>query len=226
MALDEAYTRLAAAWRRRKRLGESDCEEIRAGLIAQPVNAVSSLAYVAGGGWVVARGVQAGRPHAVAFGALLGAVGVGSILYHGPCPPGAQQAHDSSLAVALGLVVLHNTVAVTGRRELVPDVVQVGAAAGAAVSVLPSGRFTNPVVGVLGLAAVATEAVSVRGHRVPGPSVTAAVTLGLGALINGLSRTGGPLCRPKSLFQGHAAWHILSAASLAAWARGALLPPA
>ena len=42
------------AWRRRRRLGESDCEEIRSGFIAQPVNALSSVAYVAGGGWVVA----------------------------------------------------------------------------------------------------------------------------------------------------------------------------
>ena len=37
----------------------------------------------------------------------------------------------------------------------------------------------------------------------------------LGVIINGLSRTGGPLCRPESLLQGHAAWHVLSAASLA-----------
>ena len=68
---------MAAAWRRRRRLGESDCEEIRTGLVAQPVNALSSLAYVAGGGWVAMRGVQAGQPAAVAFGGLLGAVGLG-----------------------------------------------------------------------------------------------------------------------------------------------------
>ena len=216
---------MAATWRRRRRLGESDCEQIRTGLIAQPVNALSSLAYVAGGGWVAARGVRAGRPAAVAFGALLGAVGVGSVLYHGPCPPGAQQVHDSSLAAALGFVVLHNTAAVTGLQRAVPGVVQLGATVGAAVPVLPTGRFTNHVVVVLGLAAVATEAVSVRGHRAAGPSAAAAVGLALGVIINGLSRTGGPLCRPGSLVQGHAAWHMLSAASLAAWARGALLPP-
>ena len=168
---------MAAAWRRRRRLGESDCEQIRTGLIAQPINTLSSLAYVAGGGWVAARGVQAGRPAAVAFGALLGAVGAGSILYHGPCPPGAQQAHDSSLAAALGFVVLHNTAAVTGRPRTVSGVVQLGAAVAAALPVLPTGRFTNQVVAVLGLAAVATEAVSVRDHRAAGPSAAAAVSL-------------------------------------------------
>lgn len=33
------------------------------------------------------------------------------------------------------------------------------------------------------------------------------------------SRTGGPLCRPDSLWQGHAGWHTLSAAALVLWAR-------
>ena len=214
------------AWRRRRRLGESDCEEIRTGFIAQPVNAVSSLAYVAGGGWVAAGGVRDGRPAAVAFGGLLGAVGAGSVLYHGPCPPGAQQAHDASLAAALGLVVLHNTAAISGRHHLVRGATQVAAAIAAAVPVLPNGRFTNQVAAVLGIAAVATEAISVRRHHPRGPAAAAAGTLALGALVNVLSRTGGPLCRPQSLIQGHAVWHVLSAVSLAAWARGALLPDA
>jgi hypothetical protein len=221
--LGEARTRLAAAWGRRRRLGESDCEEIRTGPIAQPVNALSSLAYVACGGWVAARGARRARPAAVAFGSLLGAVGVGSILYHGPCPPGAERAHDTSLAATLGLVVLHNAATVTGRNGPAPAGAQLGAAAAAAMPVLVSRRFTNPDVTVLGLAAVATEVASVRGHRGAGLSAAAAGSLALGALINGLSRTGGPLCRPRSLLQGHAAWHVLSAASLAAWARGALL---
>jgi hypothetical protein len=214
---------MAAAWRRRRRLGESDCEEIRAGPIAQPVNALSSLAYVAGGSWVAARGVQAERPAAVTFGALLGGVGIGSVLYHGPCPPGARETHDSTLAAALALVVLHNAAAVTGRHRPVPRVVQAAAVVAAALPVVASGRFTNPVVAVLGLAGAATEAMVVRSHGTAGRSAAAALTLG--AVINGLSRTGGPLCRPNSLLQGHAAWHLLSAAALAAWARGALLEP-
>ena len=217
---------MADAWRRRRRLGESDCEEIRSGFIAQPVNALSSVAYVAGGGWVVASGARAGRPAAVAFGGLLGAVGVGSVLYHGPCPPGAQQAHDASLAAALGLVVLHNTAAISGRHHLVRGAAQAAVAIAAAVPVLPRGRFTNQVAAVLGIAAVTTEALSVRSHHPRGPAAAAAGTLALGALVNILSRTGGPLCRPTSLIQGHAVWHVLSAVSLAAWARGALLPAA
>ena len=220
-AVGETRTRIAAAWRQRRRLGESDCEEIRDGLIAQPVNVGSSLAYVAGGAWVAARGVQSGQSAAVAFGGLLGAVGVGSILYHGPCPPEAQAAHDTSLAAALGLVVLHNAAAMTSRHRTIPGGVQLGAAAAAAIPVLPRGRFTNQVAAVLGVAAITTEALSVRDHR---PAATGGRRRGnpaaLGALLNVLSRTGGPLCRPKSLLQGHAAWHLLSAFSthfLGAW---------
>ena len=35
-------------------------------------------------------------------------------------------------------------------------------------------------------------------------------------------RTGGPLCDPDSPLQGHAVWHLLSAAALALWAEAAL----
>ncbi len=225
-SLSEARAQLSAAWRRRRRLGESDCEEIGSGLLAQPVNALSSLAYVAGGSWVARRGAQSGRPAAMAFGGVLGAVGAGSVLYHGPCPPGAQQAHDASLAAAMGLVVLHNTAAMTGRHGRAPGLVHLGAAVVAALPVLPSGRYTNPVVALLGVSALATEVQSVRyGIHARRPAAISAGTFALGALIHALSRTGGPLCRPHSRLQGHALWHVLSAVSLAAWARGALLPP-
>jgi hypothetical protein len=224
-SLGDARARLVEAWERRERLGESDCEEIRPGLVAQPANAASSLAYVAAGCWVAAGGIRSRRPAAVAFGALLGAVGVGSVLYHGPCPPGAQQAHDTSLAAALGVMVLHNAAAVTGRAGLVRGSAQLAAAAAAAVPVLPSARLTNPVVGMLGATALATEVATLRGGRPREPAAVVAGCMALGGLVHGLSRTGGPLCRPRSLLQGHAVWHGLSAVALAAWARGALLPP-
>jgi hypothetical protein len=33
----------------------------------------------------------------------------------------------------------------------------------------------------------------------------------------GLGRTGSPLCRPESVLQMHGAWHVLAAATFAAW---------
>lgn len=41
-----------------------------------------------------------------------------------------------------------------------------------------------------------------------------------------LGRTTSPWCDPDSLLQGHAAWHLLAAAALAAWAVAVLDPPA
>jgi hypothetical protein len=58
-------------------------------------------------------------------------------------------------------------------------------------------------------------------------SQVAAWALVLGALALGglaflLGRTGSPLCVPTSLFQAHAAWHILVAIATAAYAWAAL----
>lgn len=37
---------------------------------------------------------------------------------------------------------------------------------------------------------------------------------GVGVVVWGASRTGGPLCRPESVLQGHAVWHVLAAVAL------------
>lgn len=139
-------------------LGGSDCEALHDGLLGQPVNAVSSLAYVVAGVYVLRRG----GPATVA--AALAAVGVGSVLYHGPMPAGAGPVHDGSI-VALGAAV-----AVAGLR----------------------GRLARPTptAWLLGGAAIA---------------------------VNLLTRTDAPLCRPDSLLQGHAAWHVLTAVVVALW---------
>jgi hypothetical protein len=90
-------------------LGASDCEALHAGWLGQPVNAVSSLAYVAAGLCVLRRGGPAGPA------AALGLVGVGSVLYHGPMPGSAGLVHDGSiyLLVAAGVVAAR-------RRRRVP----------------------------------------------------------------------------------------------------------
>jgi hypothetical protein len=41
-----------------------------------------------------------------------------------------------------------------------------------------------------------------------------------------LGRSDSPWCDPDSLLQGHAAWHLLTAAALACWAVATLDPPA
>ena len=47
--------------------------------------------------------------------------------------------------------------------------------------------------------------------------LTALGILAIGALVGTLSRTGGPLCRPDSIWQGHGFWHVAAAVALGLW---------
>ncbi|HEX4907743.1 MAG TPA: hypothetical protein VFW32_04060, partial [Actinomycetes bacterium] len=83
---------------------------------------------------------------------------------------------------------------------------------------------------VVGFVAVAEVARLVgRGRLAPGRRVAYRAALALaaaGAACWWLGRTASPWCDPDSLLQGHAAWHLLAAAALAAWAVAALDPAA
>ena len=88
-------------------LGAGDCERLHDGLIAQPVNTASALAYLAVGAWLAGRG----RP---GFGLAVAAAGVGSVDYHGPGSPAARLLHDGTLYAVVGFVAW-NEVAVDDR---------------------------------------------------------------------------------------------------------------
>jgi hypothetical protein len=171
-------------------LGAGDCERLHDGLIAQPVNTASALAYVAVGVWVAGRGLRAGpdgradpgRRRTVAFGLAVTLAGVGSVDYHGPGSPAARLLHDGGLYAVVGLVAWRELVRRGGRIAW------------------PPGRR--------------------RAYRL------ALAATAAGAACWWLGRTTSPWCDPGSLLQGHAAWHALGAAALAAWARAVLLPPA
>jgi hypothetical protein len=82
-------------------VARSDCERIRPGLIAQPVNTVSSLAYVVAGVVIARRarrdgGALEGRRLALAAAAV--AAGLASAAYHGPGGRWGKLAHDGGLA--------------------------------------------------------------------------------------------------------------------------------
>jgi hypothetical protein len=87
-------------------LGEGDCEEISGALLNQPTNALSSVAFVVCGTWLLARlrSLDGGqRRTAGAYGALVLANGLGSLAYHGPQFAGAEILHDLP---AMGLLVM------------------------------------------------------------------------------------------------------------------------
>lgn len=83
--------------------GHTDCERIAGAMLAQPVLAVTSLAYVAVGVAVLSRAVRVRAPLAGTAGLALVAVGAGSFAYHGPQPSWAELAHNWPI-VAVGAV--------------------------------------------------------------------------------------------------------------------------
>ena len=89
-------------------LGAGDCERLHDGLIAQPVNTASALAYVAVGAWLAGRGLRAdtGRPPLVAFGLAVAVAGIGSVDYHGTGSPAARLLHDGGLYAVVGFVAV------------------------------------------------------------------------------------------------------------------------
>jgi predicted membrane channel-forming protein YqfA (hemolysin III family) len=74
--------------------GQSDCEYVVGGALAQPVLAITSLAYVVVGVAVLCWSVRVRGVLAATAGIVLIAVGVGSFVFHGPQPSWAGLVHD------------------------------------------------------------------------------------------------------------------------------------
>ena len=146
-----------------RHVAEGDCERIRPGLIGQPANAASSLAFIAAA-VPIWRGATGRHRAWRGVAAALAFEGVGSVAYHGPGGKASKFVHDVGL---LFLVLAYARVAREDAASLRP----------------------RPAALVLGACAVA---------------------------LHTLSRTGGPLCSCNSKLQGHAVFHLLAAAAIAA----------
>lgn len=204
----------------------ADCEFLADGFLAQPINAVSSLAFVVGGFLLFFAATQRGfrGPLATAFGATMVAVGVGSVAFHGPGGVVADWVHDGSITALLVLIVAAEIGSSIGwnQRRVVWGWVVVSAVLwsvewiwSGAGDTLNAPLAAFAVVGVLATQrATAAEPDERTGGILVGLSI-----LGLGGLIMLLSRTGGPLCAPNSVLQGHAIWHVLAATGIFLYAR-------
>ena len=215
-------------------VGATDCELLRDGLIAQPANTLSSLAFVVVGVWIVVRGSRSPRethPWALLFGAAVIANGVGSVLFHGPGSAPGKWLHDLAIASVLILVVAYDLSLLRrwsfegGATTATVGLVLVGGL----VAVAPT---TSSFLLALAVpAAIAEVAVYRAGLRAPpwrnvktAPAFYgAAAVLAVGAAAVALGRTGGLLCRPESLAQGHSLFHVAMAVTLGAWAASAVL---
>lgn len=200
-----------------------DCERLVDGFLMQPVNAVSSLAFVVVGIWVVvatrARSSGQRLPTSM-LGLALVLVGLGSFAFHGPGGPVAGWAHDVAISSLLLLILARELGYRVGWSTRQNVVGWAGAALGVAALGAAWPRVIDPLNALLALLAV----VSVVGSRPAGRrpredrstnrhpgELAGAMVLALGAAVMLLSRTGGPLCAPEAVVQGHAVWHLLAA---------------
>jgi hypothetical protein len=74
-----------------------DCERIRPGLIGQPANTVSSLAFVAAAVPIARHGRRVGSRAWLAVAVAAAVEGLGSVGYHGPGGRVAKAVHDGGL---------------------------------------------------------------------------------------------------------------------------------
>jgi hypothetical protein len=218
-------------------VGNSDCEHIGQGLLGQPVNTLSSLAYVAVGALLLRRALTAQeseRPVLAVYAVIVAAVGFGSVVFHGPMPSWGRFAHDLAIAAVLAFVIGYDVAfarRATRRAGLGGGAAVVGTSA---VVLLLSPDASNALVSALVVAAVVAEIAAARSPmgravasdlvRAPWGWVIGVVALGIGAALSALGRTDAPLCEPDSLAQLHGVWHVLTAAVLLVYGTAVLEP--
>ncbi len=182
----------------------ADCESIGGGLLRQPVNSITTLAFVAAGIWIMTR-----RPDRRWVGIAVMATGIGSLLFHGPMPDGAEWAHDVTLAWLL--LVVAGTGTRWEKTTHVPGLLVLGGL----FALLPA--IADPVAVVITVIAVVVRIRLDRSSHTWG----ALSLLAASAIVGRLGATGWPLCDPSSILQTHGLWHLTAAAAVVWWATGA-----
>ena len=210
-------------------IAASDCEEIGSGLIAQPFNTVTSLAYVVAGVWIIVRR-RAWHldPSATVFGALVAACGVGSVAFHAAANGPGRWLHDLTLVAALAFIagwhfgLLRRDGAASAGWVATGTAILALVVMGVVLVIEPDA--TNGAVAVL--VAVALISFVIRRIRMrtrPAwsdlPFVAIAAVAGLAFF---LGRTSSPVCDDDSIFQFHGVWHIATAVLALLWARAVL----
>lgn len=194
------------------RLG--DCEQVVAGFIGQPANTYSSLGYVVVGLIVASRFGRSRAALPISLALLL--VGAGSLLFHGQGGVAAEAVHAVSVTALLAAVLLIETTHPDSGPWLFRLVVL------AAVAVVPGiWREAEMPIQLLLVGLIVATLVS-RRRQTEEQTRTGSTTGLLGPilllagafLVFALSRTDGPWCLPDSAAQGHAVWHVLSAAAV------------
>jgi hypothetical protein len=213
----------------------ADCERLHGGWLAQPVNAWSSLAFLVAGAWIMLRAIRGdhGRtPELAAFAVAVAANAAGSFLYHGVHTTGAHWLHDIGIYAVLGFVAVHDAGTVLGwpRRRIFLWWGALLAFTGIVRAATPGA--TDAISAALAAAAAFGEFAAMRAGLRPRLSDgfnlhLAAWLLAIAAVVTGgvsflLGSSVSPLCAPESPMQWHAAWHVLQALAMVAYAYAAV----
>ena len=213
-------------------MGGSDCEHIGQGLLAQPANTLSSLAYVLAGVlllWRALAGRSGARIAPAVYAVTVIGVGIGSAAFHGPMPPRGRFAHDLSIAALLAFVIGYDVALARGASPNAGPAVFVGVTGACAVVLALLPDAGNALDAVLVTGAVIAEVGATRsapGRRTADGRLWIVIVgvVAIGALLNALGRTDAPLCEPDSPVQLHALWHVLTAFVLWLYGTAALGP--
>ena len=173
-----------------------DCEAVADSLLGQPINSLTALAFVAGGLVILARTDLAW------LGWASVGTGIGSFLFHGPMPPFAEWAHDTSLAWLL--LVVAGIATPRERWTGLPGL----ALLALPIAVVPG--LGDPIGATLAVVAIGGLVLRERSRHTFG----ALGLLAVAAVVGRLGSTGGPLCDPESTLQPHGLWHLAAATSV------------
>lgn len=206
------------------RIGESDCEHLGEGLLAQPVNALSSFAYVVVGvaiAVVAARRVDRPGPSYV-YAACVALIGLGSVAFHGPQPMGSRIMHDLPILVAALFILCHDLGVLVPRFTRVLAAFVVAAIVATALTLISVEAGTAATGVVLVAVGIAEILIHRRGLRAGRSTSSVAVWMLVGvALVAGsswlLGRTDSPVCDPDGAVQLHGLWHVLSSLIFGLW---------
>ncbi|WP_135503781.1 ceramidase domain-containing protein [Roseovarius aestuariivivens] len=192
------------------------CERLAPGFWAEPINAVTNLAFLLAAGIIARRLRGTGLPVAWALTALLALIGIGSFLFHTFAQPWAALADVLPIALFALLYTYAASRAFLGLSWPVSALITAGVVPGAAVmSALLAGV---PVYGPSGPYLILPVLIAAYALILRRSAPTTARNLGIGAAILLVSLTfrglDAPLCAAFPVGT-HFAWHLLNAVMLA-----------